>query len=43
MREACDAILREVRTLDGETVPLRESLHRVLAEDVRSPALEKVA
>ena len=37
MREACDAILREVRTLDGETVPLRESLHRVLAEDVRSP------
>jgi molybdopterin molybdotransferase len=35
--EACDAILRDVTPLDTEVVPLRESLGRVLAEDIRSP------
>src|SRR5437762_11754903 len=35
--EASDAVLREVERLDTEVLPLRESLGRVLAEDVRSP------
>jgi len=35
--EACEAILRDVAPLDAETVPLRQALGRVLAEDVRSP------
>jgi molybdopterin molybdotransferase len=35
--EACEQILREIRPLESELVPLRDSLGRVLAEDVESP------
>ena len=35
--EACDAILRDIARLDPVTLPLRETLGRVLAEDVHSP------
>jgi molybdopterin molybdotransferase len=37
--EACAAILADVKPLDVERVPLRESLGRVLAEDARSPIM----
>ena len=37
MWDACAIILRDVKPLDSESVPVREALGRVLAEDVRSP------
>lgn len=37
MAEACEAILRDVAPLDAETVPLRQALGRVVAEEIRSP------
>ena len=37
VREAVDLVVAGVQRLDDETVPLREALDRVLAEDVDSP------
>jgi molybdopterin molybdotransferase len=35
--QACEAVLREITPLDAQTVPLRQALGLILAEDVDSP------